>query len=273
MLTLVLANVLPAPIDMPAMTQGGSQWDALFWGFVASVSLLVSAVVGSRFKPGTKTVAGLLAFTAGVLIALLSYDLIGEAFAVGGLAPSFLGMAIGLLAYISANRWLANLGNRDRRSCEHGGNATASTGALALVLGALIDGIPEAASIGIGLLENRFISVAVIAGVFIANIPEGLASGAGLSRTGFSERRIVVIWGLVTLACTLSSWLAFVLLRESGPFVQATLIAIAGGGILAMTLQTVIPEAFDGTDDLISVLGAIGFAVVFTLSHVATHSA
>ena len=71
MLTLVLANVLPAPIDMPAMTQGGSQWDALFWGFVASVSLLVSAVVGSRFKPGTKTVAGLLAFTAGVLIALL----------------------------------------------------------------------------------------------------------------------------------------------------------------------------------------------------------
>jgi len=262
----MLANVLPGPFEMPPMTQGGSQGDALLWGFVASVSLLVSAVVGSRLKPGTKTVAGLLAFTAGVLIALLSYDLIGEAFAVGGLAPSFLGMGIGLLAYVSANRWLARLGNRDRRSCEHGGNATASTGAL--VLGALIDGIPEAASIGIGLLETRFISVAVIAGVFIANIPEGLASGAGLSRTGLSHRRIALIWGLVTLACTLSSWLAFVLLRESGPFVQAALIATAGGGILAMTLQTVIPEAFDGTDDLISVLGAIGFAVVFTLSHV-----
>ena len=166
----MLASVLPGPFEMPPMTQGGSQWDALFWGFVASVSLLVSAVVGSRLKPGTKTVAGLLAFTAGVLIALLSYDLIGEAFAVGGLAPSFLGMGIGLLAYVSANRWLARL--------------------------------------------------------------------------------------------------AFVLLRESGPFVQAALIATAGGGILAMTLQTVIPESFDGTDDLISVLGAIGFAVVFTLSHV-----
>jgi ZIP family zinc transporter len=112
----------------------------------------------------------------------------------------------------------------------------------------------------------------VIAGVFIANIPEGLASGAGLSRTGMSQRRILLIWGLVTLACTVSSWLAFVLLRESGPFVQATLMSIAGGGILAMTLQTVVPEAFDGTNDLISVLGAIGFAVVFTLSHVVTHA-
>lgn len=270
-MTAVIANVLPVPVDLPPISQGGSQWDALLWGFVASVSLLVSAVAGSRFKPGTKAVAGLLAFTAGVLIALLSYDLIGEAFTVGGLAPSFLGMGIGLLMYVSANRWLANRGNRDRRSCEHGGHATATTGALALVLGALIDGIPEAASIGIGLLETRFISAAMIAGVFIANIPEGLASGSGLSRSGFSERRIVLIWGLVTVACTLSSWLAFLLLRESGPFVQATLIAIAGGGILAMTLQTVIPEAFDGTDDLISVLGALGFAVVFTLSHVAIH--
>jgi ZIP family zinc transporter len=268
----MLASVLPAPTELPPLTMGGSQWDAIFWGFVASVSLLVSASLGARFKPSGKTVAGLLAFTAGVLIALLSYDLIDEAFTVGGLAPSFLGMAIGLLTYVIANRMLSNLGNHSRRSCEHGGKTHASIGAMALVMGALVDGIPEAASIGIGLLETRFVSAAVIAGVFIANIPEGLASGAGLSRTGMSQRRILLIWGLVTLACTVSSWLAFVLLRESGPFVQATLMSIAGGGILAMTLQTVVPEAFDGTNDLISVLGAIGFAVVFTLSHVVIHA-
>ena len=256
---------------MSSISQAGTSWDALLWGFVASVSLLASAIAGSRFKPGTKSVARLLAFTAGVLIALLSYDLMGEAFKVGGLAPSFLGMGIGLFAYISGNRWLENMGNRNRRSCEHGGHATASTGAMALVLGALIDGIPESASIGIGLLETKFLSIAMIVGVFISNIPEGLASGAGLSRVGFSNRRIVLIWSLVTLICTLSSWLAFLLLRNSSPFLQATLTASAGGGIMAMTLQTVIPEEFDGTDDLISVLGAIGFFLVFTLSHAVIH--
>jgi ZIP family zinc transporter len=257
---------------MSSISQAGTAWDALFWGFVASVSLLASAIAGSRFKPGTKSVARLLAFTAGVLIALLSYDLIGEAFKMGGLAPSFLGMGIGILAYFAGNRMLEAMGNRNRRSCEHGGHATATTGAMALVLGALIDGIPESASIGIGLLETKFISMAMIAGVFISNIPEGLASGAGLTRVGYSNRGIVLIWSLVTLICTLSSWLAFLLLHDSSPFLQATLTASAGGGILAMTLQTVVPEAFDGTDDLISVLGAIGFAVVFTLSHVAIHS-
>lgn len=71
--------------------------------------------------------------------------------------------------------------------------------------------------------------------MFIANIPEGLASDAGLSRTGMSQHRILLIWGLVPLACTLSPWLAFELPRENGAFVQATLMSIAGGGILAMT--------------------------------------
>lgn len=263
----MFASALPPIPPMESLTQAGTQWDAILWGFIASVSLVGSAIIGARFKPSTKAVAGLLAFTAGVLIALLSYDLIGEAFAVGGLAPSFLGIAIGLLSYVIANRWLHRIGNRERRSCEHGGNATASTSAMALVLGALIDGIPESASIGIGLLETQIISVAMITGVFIANVPEGLASGSGLSRTGFNHRQIALIWGLVTVVCTFSSWAAYVLLGNTGPFVQATLIAIAGGGILAMTLQTVVPEAFDGTDDLISVLGCIGFCVVFALSH------
>ena len=43
---------------------------------------------------------------------------------------------------------------------------------MALVIGALIDGIPEAASIGISLLENRIVSLSVIISV-ITNIPEG----------------------------------------------------------------------------------------------------
>lgn len=56
-----------APTELPPLTMGGSQWDAIFWGFVASVSLLVSANLGARFKPSGKTVAALLALTVGGL--------------------------------------------------------------------------------------------------------------------------------------------------------------------------------------------------------------
>ena len=264
---MLISIALPVAPALSTLHRESSQLDAIFWGFVASFSLPASAMLGAHYRPSTKIVAGLLSFTAGVLIALLSYDLVGVSFATGGFAPSFLGMSIGLLTYFLANRWLARIGCQFRRSCKHGGKATANTGALALVLGALIDGIPESASIGVGLMESPVVSIAMITGVFIANIPEGLASGTGLNRAGLKHSQILTIWGLVTVACTLSSWLAFIFLRGSSAFVQATLISTAGGGILAMTLQTVVPEAFDGTDDFISILGCIGFCVVFTLSH------
>ncbi len=41
--------------------------------------------------------------------------------------------------------------------------------------------------------------------------------------------------------------------------------AFAGGGVLAMTLQTVIPEAYEETHDLVSVLGGLGFALAFCI--------
>ena len=247
--------------------ESATQFDAIFWGFAASVSTVFSAYVGARYKPRAKIVAGVLSFTAGVLIALVSYDLIGVAFDIGGLFPSFFGMGIGLLTYVIANRLVARARSKSGRSCEDGDRDTTSARAMALVIGALIDGIPESASIGIGLLETKFISAAMVAGIFLANVPKGLASGTGLSRTGFSNKRIILLWLFVTAACTFSSWLAFLLLSESGPFVQAMLMSIAGGGLLAMTLQTVVPEAFEGSDDLISVLGCLGFFVVFALSH------
>ena len=51
------------------------------------------------------------------------------------------------------------------------------------------------------------------------------------------------MWGGVVLVCSFTSLGAFLCLDESGPAVQGTLISLAGGGVLAMTLQTVIPEA------------------------------
>ena len=253
-----------------AAIQGQSsatQFDAIFWAFTVTISTVIAAYFGAVYKPRAKIIAGMLSFTAGVLIALVSYDLIGAALDTGGLSPTFWGMGIGLLTYFIANRLFANAGDKNGHSFENGSSSNSLVAAKALVIGALIDGIPESASIGIGLMESKVISISMIVGIFLAHIPKGLVSGTGLSRSGFTNKRIVLLWLFVTAVCTFSSWLAFMLLRESGPFVQAMLMSIAGGGLFAMTLQTVVPEGFEGSHDWISILGCIGFLVIFTLSH------
>ena len=73
------------------------------------------------------------------------------------------------------------------------------------MLGIVLDGIPESAVIGLGLLEGTGVSVAVIAAVFLSNLPEAIAATAGLTADGWKRGRIMGLWVLVTLVCGLAS--------------------------------------------------------------------
>ena len=251
----------------------GTWQDSLFWAFISSISLVLASIVGAKYQPGEKRTSYLLAFTSGVLIALLSYDLMEVSFNISGYLPTTIGFFLGILIYILTNRWVESLGCKSRHSAKHGGchKEGKKPPSFSLLIGALIDGLPEAASIGISLLENKIVSASVIAAVALANIPEGLASGAGLKKSGFSYKNIIFIWSLVVIACTLSSFLSYTFLKDVEPYIQATLIAFAGGGVLAMTLQTVVPEAYKEANDFIGLFGGLGFLFVFLLSHLFAH--
>ena len=57
-------------------------------------------------------------------------------------------------------------------------------GGLAIAIGSLLDGIPEAVVLGVGLLAGKGVSVAMFAAIFLSNFPEGLSSAAGMKRAG-----------------------------------------------------------------------------------------
>ncbi|WP_413442716.1 ZIP family metal transporter [Synechococcus sp. MIT S1220] len=257
----------------------GTVGDAAFWSFVAMVPVLVSAWVGMKFTPSRRVSAFFLALSAGMLIALLSYDLVAESFRIAGIWPTMVGFVSGLLAYIGANHLVAQGGGIKRRhnaNCGGIGDLTPEqqqerNTAMALVIGAALDGIPESMSIGISFLENPLVSASVILAVAVANIPEGLASGAGLKRSGVTGQRILVVWASVVIVCVLSSVLAYSAMAEAPAAVKGLVTAFAGGGVMAMTFQAVIPEAYEEVKDWISILGGSGFAVAFLVSHIVHH--
>ena len=266
-----------AAVGMILSSSQGTPLEAFGWAFIATASLLVSAWIGSFTHPSKRITAVMLAFSAGLLISLLAYDLLEVAYETAGLPVALIGFFLGLGLFVLFNRLLQNKGIQRRCSVVHGGLHQTSTesseqvAGMALVIGALIDGIAEAASIGISLLENKIVSFSVIVSVAITNIPEGLASGAGLQRSGWRLKTILMMWGGVVLICSFTSLLSFVFLKDTGPVLQGVLISLAGGGVLAMTLQTVVPEAFEETHDMVSLLGGSGFALAFVMSRLMPH--
>jgi ZIP family zinc transporter len=150
-----------------------------------------------------------------------------------------------------------------------GGAATAAAAApsgAALVLGALLDGIPESAAIGISLLGGGGVGVAMVAAVFMSNIPESMSATTGLKASGRSTGWILGLWSLVVAASTVAAMLGYGLLGGASEGTVAFIQTFAAGAILTMLADTMMPEAVEHAGRLVGLLTVLGFAVAFFLS-------
>ncbi|PWI13074.1 ZIP family zinc transporter [Streptomyces sp. Act143] len=252
---------------MPQVIQAGG------WGLLAGAALLLGAVFGYMLRVPQKVIALVMAFGAGVLLSAVSFELIDEAYEQGGLAPAAVGTLAGALAYTAGNVWLARRGARHRkRSGHHPAQAQPSEeehsgSGLALALGALLDGVPESAVIGVSLLDGGAVSMVTVAAVFISNVPEGLSSSAGMKKAGRSKGYVFGVWGAIAAASALSAVLGYTVVGGFSPAVVAAVTAVAAGAILAMIADTMIPEAFQEAHLAIGLVTVSGFLVSFALSH------
>ncbi len=150
-----------------------------------------------------------MAFGAGVLISAVAYDLTAEAFDLGGEDAVAFGLAAGALVYAGLSHRLTAGGNR------------AESGGRALALGALLDGIPESAAIGLTLSGGGAVSGAFVAAVFISNLPEGISSSQKLREAGGPVRRILWMWIAIAIASALAAGLGYQFLGGGSEDLQA----------------------------------------------------
>ncbi|MGV9255281.1 ZIP family metal transporter [Streptomyces sp. NPDC003697] len=241
------------------------------WGLLAGSALLVGAVLGYLVRVPQRVIAYVMAFGAGVLLSAVSFELLEEANKEAGLMPTAVGTFLGAAAYTGGNVWLARRGARHRKRSGHRAQQPseeqrAGSGS-ALALGALLDGVPESAVIGVSLLDGGAVSLVTVAAVFISNVPEGLSSSAGMRAAGRGSRYVFGVWGSIAVASALSALLGYAVIGGLSPAVVAAVTAVAAGAILAMVADTMIPEAFEETRLALGLIIAFGFLVSFGLSH------
>jgi zinc transporter, ZIP family len=239
-------------------------WGALGWGLFAGSSLILGGVLALLLPIRERLLGLIMAFGAGVLISAVAYELVAEAYETSVRSGTLaLGLSAGALTFFVGDLLVDRMGGEGRKEMRR----TAGAGsALAIVLGIVLDGIPESAVIGLGLLEGTGVSVAVIAAVFLSNLPEAIAATTGLVAGGWSRARIVGLWVLVTLVCGLASLLGYAVFDSAGPGALAFVLAFAGGAILTMLADTMMPEAFEHGGKLVGLLTTLGFGLAFALT-------
>jgi CRP-like cAMP-binding protein len=150
-----------------------------------------------------------------------------------------------------------------REASEHEGEA-----ALTIWLGIALDGIPESLVIGLLVVaaaaEGRGMSLAFIAGVFLANLPEAMSSSVTMREGGMAFRRVFWMWMSLCILTALGAFLGAMIFppHPEGWMLYAVFAieGLAGGAMLTMIAETMLPEAFEqGGGPLVGLSTLAGF--------------
>jgi zinc transporter, ZIP family len=236
---------------------------ALGWGLISASSLVIGSLLAIWLHLSLRVIALIMAFGAGVLISAVAFDLVEEAAekssGQGGVAA---GLFVGCGVFFGGDYLISRLGGGDRKDADgdqEGGSP------LAIVLGTVLDGIPESMVIGLTIYEGGAVGAAYLAAVFISNLPESISSTTGLLSSGWKKSRVLGMWVGIAVVSGLASVAGYGLFQDSSPATIAFVLAFAAGAILTMLANTMMPEAYERGGKLVGVVTTLGFAVAYAI--------
>jgi zinc transporter, ZIP family len=239
--------------------------EAFGWGLLSASSLVIGSIIALLLRIPVRVIGLIMGFGAGVLISAVAFDLVDEAAAKStGHGALVAGLFSGCLVFAGGDRLIDRLGGGDRKDPtgaeEEGGGSP-----LSIVLGTVLDGIPESLVIGLTIFEGGAVGAAYLAAVFISNLPESISSTSGLVTSGWAKSRILWMWIGITVVSALASLAGYGLFQDSSPGVIAFVLTFAAGAILTMLANTMMPEAFEHGGKWVGIMVTLGFAVAFTI--------
>jgi ZIP family zinc transporter len=239
--------------------------ESLLWGLLTSGSLLVGALAALRFKISHKAIGVVVAFGVGALISSVCFELVEGAFEDSqNIVSVIIGLLAGALVYFVGDLLIDRLGGHNRKNMSDADRE--NDVGLPILLGTVLDGVPESIVIGMTVVAGGGVSAAMIAAVFLSNIPEALTSSTGLLSSGWKKRSVILLWLSVIAVSSLAAMVGFLAFAGASGDTKAFILSFAGGAILTMLADTMIPEAYRDSGKVTGLISVLGFCFAFAVT-------
>jgi ZIP family zinc transporter len=221
--------------------------EAFGWGALGSAALLAGALIAYQLNPGRGLIAVVMALGSGLLIGSVSFELVDDALQHQAVAWVALMVLLGAAVF--------SVGAQSEGS------------PLAIVLGSVLDGIPESFVLGLTVLQGG-VSLSLLVAIALSNLPEGMSSSSGLKVAGWPRGRVLAMWSVVVLVSAVAAAAGYALLDPASGWTGALVQAFAAGALLAMLATSLLPQAYVVEGVLTGLLVVVGFAVSLAMSAV-----
>jgi ZIP family zinc transporter len=237
--------------------------EAAAFGALGASALLVGAGLTYWLQPARAVIGYVMAFGAGTLISAVAYELVLDTLEMGRPVQLAVGLSLGSLVFFVGDFLIDARGGGDRKRST-GEQADGSP--LAIVLGTLLDGVPESFILGLTVVTGGTVSLAFLAAVFLSNLPEAMAASYGLDKAGWKRSNAILMWAGLVVLSSLSAAAGFAAFSSMPAFEGAAIQAFAAGALLTMLADTMMPEAFEFSGKAVGLFTVLGFGVAIAIS-------
>lgn len=193
--------------------------------------------------------SSIIGIAAGLMLSVVTFDLIPEAIETGGLDTALIGTIIGIIFAVALDSILPHF-EIVKRYGRHFKTA------LLLALGLAAHNFPEGLAIGTGFIGSISLGTKISLVIAFHDIPEGAAVAAPLINSSLKKWQILLITALTALPTAVGSFVGAVLGNLSQFFISLFL-GFASGTMLYIVVGELIPESKELFKGLISTLSTL----------------
>jgi len=240
---------------------------------------LIAALLG---KISPKVMCWMLSFAGGVMVSIVSFELVPEGIELGGIGIAVAGLVLGIAVVTVLNRLLDRVTIKDGDSLEAhisqagfshesglvGKPALLRSGIIMLIAISLHN-LPEGIAIGAAGTHDIRMGVILAAVIMLHCIPEGMAIGAPLIGGGMARWKTVGLTALSGVPTVIGGAIGMLIGGISDTALALALTG-AGGAMLYVVFGEILPQSSIITKSRFTTFAAL-FGIIVGLLITALH--
>ena len=207
---------------------------------------LVSGLVGTGLgglsaflisKTSNRIMSSILEFSAGLMTAVVCFELLPEAFKLGGTFYTFAGILAGIVVVVLIENLL-----KKSQFIGKGENTGLLKAGILMAIAIAMHNFPEGFAVGSGFEASSSLGFTITAVIIIHDIPEGIAMAVPMRAGGFSRLKA---FGYTLLSGVPMGFGALLgaMLGTISDRLTAACLGFAGGAMLYIIYGELVPES------------------------------
>ena len=214
-----------------------------FYGLIFGiVGTTLGGFIGAFLKLSSdKYLCFILEFAAGLMTAIICFDLIPESLNIIGISACIIGIFIGILSMIYCNKLVNNYSIKYNSNLSYSKNSMFQTGII-IAIGLAIHNFPEGLAIGAGFESSNTLGLKLAIAIALHDIPEGISIALPLKVSGSTKTKSILVTTISGLTTGVGAFFGVIIGNISESLIGLSL-AFAAGCMLYIVACELIPES------------------------------